>query len=119
MGPCLWASVACDRTETRAPRFPSASLLIEPINSMLPEAHPAAPSQPTTHMTKHQASQVLGDALLSRDDAAKVLGIAPLTLSRWVTRKKIRAYRIARRLCFSHGHLHEFLAQAEVGAGRR
>lgn len=86
---------------------------------MLPEAHPAALSQSTTHMNKPQASPVLGDALLSRDDAAKMLGIAPLTLSRWVTRKKIRAYRIARRLRFSHGHLHEYLAQVEVGAGRR
>lgn len=70
-------------------------------------------------MNIHQASPVLGDALLSRDDAAKVLGIAPVTLSRWVSRRKIRAYRIARRLCFTHGHLHEFLAQAEVGTRRR
>jgi excisionase family DNA binding protein len=61
---------------------------------------------------------VLDAGLLSRDDAAKILGIAPLTLSRWVSSKKIRAYRVARRLRFSRGHLHEYLERVEVGSRR-
>lgn len=61
----------------------------------------------------------MGVALLSRGDAARMLGIAPLTLSRWVSRRKIGAYRIARRLCFASKHLRDYLERVEVGAGRR
>jgi excisionase family DNA binding protein len=85
---------------------------------MLKQAHPAALSQPTNPMNATHTSRVLDAGLLSRDDAAKILGIAPLTLSRWVSSKKIRAYRVARRLRFSRGHLHEYLERVEVGSRR-
>lgn len=67
-------------------------------------------------MTKTQALRPLGDAFLSRDEAARVLGVAPLTLSRMVASRRIGAYRVARRLRFAHEHLREFLDRHEVRA---
>lgn len=54
------------------------------------------------------------DVFLTRDEAARLLGVAPLTLSRMVAARRIGAYRIARRVRFSREHVREFLDRHEV-----
>jgi excisionase family DNA binding protein len=65
-------------------------------------------------MTTTPAIPLAGMASLTRDEAARFLGVAPLTLSRWVASRKIGAYRVARRLRFSEHHLRAFLKRQEV-----
>ena len=82
---------------------------------MMTDANPsAAPSQ--QDMTQTMATSFAGAAFLTRDEAARFLGIAPLTLSRMVASHRIHAYRFARRLRFTQQHLREFLDRHEVRA---
>lgn len=83
---------------------------------MISITHAGAHSQPEHPMTHTMALRQPGSALLSREEAARALGVSPLTLSRYVARRRIRAYRIARRLRFSERHLREFLDRHEVQA---
>lgn len=81
---------------------------------MLHDANQGAPSQSENPMTTTQAVPLSGMAFLTRDEAARLLGVAPLTLSRWVASRKIGAYRVARRLRFADHHLRAFLKRQEV-----
>lgn len=85
---------------------------------MLLHTHIGAPSQHEHPMTETMALREIGSALLTRDEAARVLGVAPLTLSRMVASRRISAYRVARRLRFAREHLRAFLDQHEVQARR-
>ena len=69
-------------------------------------------------MTEAQAAPMIGLSFLSCEEAARVLGIAPLTLSRWVSRRKIGAYRVARELRFTRGHIQEYLERHEIRVRR-
>lgn len=69
-------------------------------------------------MTDAHVAPSIGLTFLSCEEAARVLGIAPLTLSRWVSRRKIGAYRVARELRFTPGHIREYLERHEIRARR-
>lgn len=83
---------------------------------MLDSANQGALSQPEHPMTETMAARSLEPAFFTREEAARVLGVAPLTLSRWVAARRIGVYRVARRLRFARKHLREFLDRHEVEA---